>query len=77
MWGDRHTYVIDECGRVHPSYGVALHPAGVGPDPTYLDPASPRPSTARPTVPSGTSATSSSVLAHADREQVASVRPPR
>jgi hypothetical protein len=38
-WGDRHTYVIDECGRVHPSYGVALHPAGVGPDPTYLDPA--------------------------------------
>ena len=58
VWGDRHTYVIDECGRVHPSYGVALHPAG-GPrarHPRTSTPRWPRPSTARPPAPSGTSA---------------------
>lgn len=38
VWGDRHTYVIDECDRVHPPYGVGLHQAGQEPDPTYLDP---------------------------------------
>lgn len=38
VWGDRHTYVIDECGRVHPPYGIGLHPAGQEPDPRYVDP---------------------------------------
>jgi hypothetical protein len=39
VWGDRHTYVIDECGRVHPPYGIGLHAAGQEPDATYADPA--------------------------------------